>query len=255
MQERLPDVLAGRILRDDVAPRFKAQDYAGGIAAGVDQIIAQLDRLVPVHSVTDLADGGAHVEREVQFDFTQLRSIRLALRSPDFTTAERIESVINREFGGQVARMEDSGTVSLNIAATQINSPAHVIARLENLEVEPESRARVVVDQRSGTIVMGSDVRISRVAVAQGGLTLRIEENPLVVQPNPFAQGETMVVPRTQASIDQNPGTGLAEVTGGTTLSEVVAGLNALGVAPHDMIDILKSINAAGALHAEFLVQ
>ena len=101
---------------------------------------------------------------------------------------------------------------------------------------------------------MGEDVRISRVAVAQGNLTLRIEEAPLVIQPNPFAEGETIVVPRTTADIQKAPGTGLAEVSGGTNLSEVVAGLNALGVAPHDMIDILKSINAAGALHAEFVV-
>jgi flagellar P-ring protein precursor FlgI len=115
-------------------------------------------------------------------------------------------------------------------------------------------RARVVVDQRSGTIVMGEDVRISRVAVSQGNLTLRIEETPLVVQPNPFAQGETIVVPRSSASLTEEPGIGLAEVRPGTTLSEVVAGLNALGVAPRDMIDILKSIQAAGALHAEFIV-
>ena len=222
---------------------------AGGIVAEGDA--AKVTQGVPTAGVIP---GGAHVEREVQFDFTQLRSIRLALRSPDFTTAERIETVINREFGGQVARMEDSGTVSLNIAATQINSPAHVIARLENLEVEPESRARVVVDQRSGTIVMDEDVRISRVAIAQGNLTLRIDEAPMVVQPNPFAEGETVVVPRTTADIQNAPGTGLAEVKGSANLSEVVAGLNALGVAPHDMIDILKSINAAGALHAEFVV-
>ena len=100
---------------------------------------------------------------------------------------------------------------------------------------------------------MGADVRISRVAVAQGNLTLRVEESPLVVQPNPFSEGETVVVPRSNAEIAKD-GTGLAEVRGGTDLAEVVAGLNALGVAPHDMIDILKSINAAGALHAEFVV-
>jgi flagellar P-ring protein FlgI len=101
---------------------------------------------------------------------------------------------------------------------------------------------------------MGEDVRISRVAIAQGNLTLRIDETPVVVQPNPFAEGETVVVPRSAASIENAPGTGLAEIAGGTSLSEIVAGLNALGVAPHDMIDILKSINAAGALHAEFVV-
>ena len=197
---------------------------------------------------------GARVEREVEFDFTQMATVRLALRSPDFTTAERIERCINKEFGAKVAEMLDSGTVTVDISRTGIDSPAHVISRLENLLIEPEMRARVVVDQRSGTIVMGEDVRISRVAIAQGGLTLRIEETPLVIQPNPFANGETIVVPRTSASIDTAPGTGMAEVSGGTDLSEVVAGLNALGVAPHDMIDILKAINAAGALHGELLV-
>ena len=102
---------------------------------------------------------------------------------------------------------------------------------------------------------MGEDVRISRVAVAQGNLTLRIEERPIAVQPNPFAEGETVVLPRTDAAIEEEPGTGLAEIPGGTSLSEVVAALNALGVSPRDMIDILASIEAAGALHAEFIVR
>ena len=133
--------------------------------------------------------------------------------------------------------------------------PAHALGRIENIMVEPERRARVVVDQRSGTIVMGEDVRISRVAVSQGNLTLRIQEAPLVSQPNPFSPGETVVVPRTNAGSEQEPGIGLAEVPAGTSLSQVIAGLNALGVAPSDMIDILKSIKASGALHAEFIVQ
>ena len=198
---------------------------------------------------------GGRVEREVAFDFTQLDSLRLALRTPDFTTAARIETVINESFGRHVAVMLDAGTVHLDVAATGMASPAHALTMIENLTVEPEIRARVVVDQRSGTIVMGEDVRISRVAVSQGNLTLLIEEAPLVVQPNPFSEGETVIVPRTQAAIQQEPGIGLAEVRGGATLSEVVAGLNALGVAPLDMIDILNSIKAAGALHAEFIVR
>jgi len=196
---------------------------------------------------------GARVEREVEFDFASLDVLRLALKAADFTTAERIETAINTEFGARVALMQDAGTVAIDISATGMSSPAHVLSRIEGILVEPETRARVVVDQRSGTIVMGADVRISRVAVAQGNLTLRVEESPLVVQPNPFAEGETVVVPRSNAEIAKD-GTGLAEVRGGTDLAEVVAGLNALGVAPHDMIDILKSINAAGALHAEFIV-
>ncbi|MEZ5732262.1 MAG: flagellar basal body P-ring protein FlgI [Paracoccaceae bacterium] len=198
---------------------------------------------------------GARVEREIAFDFGGLNALRLALRNADFTTAARIEEVINTEFGRAVAVMLDAGTVMLDIGATRMASPAHALGRIENLTVEPEARARVVVDQRSGTIVMGADVRISRVAVSQGNLTLRIEEAPLAVQPNPFAEGETVVVPRTTATITEDPGIGIAEIAESSTLSEVVAGLNALGVSPRDMIDILKSINSAGALHAEFLVR
>jgi flagellar P-ring protein precursor FlgI len=198
---------------------------------------------------------GARVEREIAFDFGGLNAVRLALRNPDFTTAARIEQVINTEFGRGVAVMLDAGTVALDIKATRMASPAHALGRVENLTVEPERRARVVVDQRSGTIVMGADVRISRVAVSQGNLTLKIEEAPLAVQPNPFAEGETVIVPRTTATITEEPGIGMAEIEEASSLSEVVAGLNALGVSPRDMIDILKSINTAGALHAEFMVR
>jgi flagellar P-ring protein FlgI len=223
---------------------------AGGVAAEGDG--ASVVQGVPTSGVIP---AGARVEREVDFDFSSLRSMRLALRTPDFTTAGRIETAINGEFGRAVAAMLDPGTVMLDIAATGMASPAHALGRIENLAVSPATRARVVVDHRSGTIVMGSEVRISRVAVAQGSLTLRIEETPLVSQPNPFAEGETVVVPRTRVGIEQEERAGLAEVDGGTTLSEVVAGLNALGVSPREMIDILKSISAAGALHAEFVVR
>ncbi len=223
---------------------------AGGAAAEGDG--AQVVEGVPTAGVIP---AGARVEREVDFDFSSMQSIRLALREPDFTTALNIEQVINAQFGGGVAEALDSGTVVFNVAGAGAGSPARAIARVENLRVAPEHRARVVVDQRSGTIVMGQDVRISRVAVSQGNLTLRVQEEPAVVQPNPFAPGETVVVPRTNVEIDEDEGTGLAEIAGGTNLSEVIAGLNALGVTPRDMIDILKSIKAAGALHAEFVVR
>ncbi|KUJ77977.1 flagellar biosynthesis protein FlgA [Ruegeria marisrubri] len=223
---------------------------ADGVAAEGDA--ASVVRGAPTAGVIP---AGARVEREIDFDLGTLTQMRLALREPDFTTANRIEAAVNREFNRRVAVMRDSGTVQIDIAATQAHSTAHAISRIENILVEPERKARVVVDQRSGTIVMGDDVRISRVAVSQGNLTLRVEEAPIVVQPNPFAEGQTVVVPRTVAGIEEDPGTRLAEVPETTTLSEVVAGLNALGVSPRDMIDILKTIKAAGALHAEFVVQ
>lgn len=226
----------------------------GGLIAGGISAEGEAARVIQGVPTSGSIPGGARVEREVAFDFAGLSTLRLALRSPDFTTAGRIEAAINAEFGRSVAAMTDAGTVVVNLDATGMSSPAHAIGRLETLPVQPEVRARVVVDQRSGTIVMGQDVRISPVAVAQGGLTLRVTETPIVSQPNPFSDGDTILVPRTTAEIEGGPGAGLAEVTGGTSLSEVVSGLNALGVAPHDMIDILKAINAAGALHAEFVV-
>ena len=223
---------------------------AGG--ASVEGEAAAVIQGVPTSAVIP---AGANVERELDFRFSDLSVVRLALRNADFTTAERIEQAINQTYGRGVAQMIDSGTVVLDIGSTGERSPAHAMGTIENIPVEPERKARVVVDQRSGTIVMGEDVRLSRVAVSQGNLTLRIEEAPIVVQPNPFAEGETVVVPRTRVGIDEEPGPGLAEVPEGTSLSEVVAGLNALGVSPRDMIDILKSIKAAGALHAEFIVR
>ncbi|SPJ26899.1 flagellar basal body P-ring protein FlgI [Falsiruegeria mediterranea] len=223
---------------------------AGGAVAEGEA--ASVVRGVPTSGVIP---SGARVEREIEFALSDLTQIRLALREPDFTTAGRIETAVNRIFNARVAVMRDSGTVEVDIPATRAASTAHAIGRMENILVEPERKARVVVDQRSGTIVMGDDVRISRVAVSQGNLTLRVEETPLAVQPNPFANGRSVVVPRTNAAIDEDGGIALAEVPEGTSLSQVVAGLNALGVSPRDMIDILKTIKAAGALHAEFVVQ
>lgn len=223
---------------------------SGGIAAEGDG--ASVVMGVPTAAVIP---SGARVEREIDFELSSLSQVRLALREPDFTTAGLIETAINRDFGRAVATMLDAGTVEMNISATRSASTAHAIGRIENILVEPQRRARVVVDQRSGTIVLGDDVRLSRVAVSQGGLTIRIEETPIVVQPNPFAEGETVVVSRTGAEIEEEEGIALAEVPEGASLSEVIAGLNALGVSPRDMIDILKSIKAAGALHAEFVVR
>ncbi|MCK5644401.1 MAG: flagellar basal body P-ring protein FlgI [Gammaproteobacteria bacterium] len=224
---------------------------AGGVSAAGDA--AELVTGVPTSGVIP---AGARVEREVEFVLSEMTEMRLALRNPDFTTAARIETAINDSFGMHVATMLDSGTVHLDIQKSGVPSPAHLISKLENIEVVSAQKARVVVDQRSGTIVLGEDVRISRVAVSQGNLTLRVQETPLVIQPNPFSQtGEAIVVPRTDVDIQEEPGIALAMVDTSVSLPEVIEGLNALGVSPQNMIDILKAIKAAGALHAEFIVQ
>ena len=223
---------------------------AGGVS--VEGEAANVTQGVPTSGTIP---GGARVEREITFDLDSLNTLRLALRDPDFTTASRISKVINRKVGSGVARMEDSGTVSIALAGIGDRNIAELIADLENLTVEPDQKARVVIDQRSGTIVLGDDVRISRVAISQGNLTLRIRETPLAVQPSPFGEGETVVLPRTEAEIEEEPGTGLAIVDEAVSLAALVEGLNALGVSTRDMIDILSSVKAAGALHAEFIVQ
>lgn len=228
----------------------------GSLIAGGVSVTGEAAEEVKGVPTAAVVPSGARVEREVEFVLSNIQELRIALRNPDFSTAARIEQTINNQFERPIALMLDSGTVQLDVAKSGAKSPAHLIGILENLEVNTAQKARVVVDQRSGTIVLGDDVRVSRVAVSQGNLTLRVEEVPLVVQPNPFTQGgEAIVVPRTNVDIREDPGTGLAMVDETVSLPQLIEGLNALGVSPQGMIDILKAIKAAGALHAEFIVQ
>lgn len=198
---------------------------------------------------------GARVERELAFNFTEMENLRLTLRAPDFTTAARIETAINTRFNKPIALMIDSASVDIAIDST-FRSPAHMISEVENVEIRPAQKARIVIDQRSGTIVLGSEVRISSVAVAQGNLSIRIRETPGVSQPNPFSRtGETIVVPRTDITVDDASDQRVAVIEENLTLADLVDGLNALGVSPREMIDILKAIKSAGALHAELVLQ
>ncbi|MEM0990077.1 MAG: flagellar basal body P-ring protein FlgI [Pseudomonadota bacterium] len=222
---------------------------AGGINAAGEGAATQIG--VPT---SGSIPNGARIEREVPFNLNDLGRVRLALREPDFTTAARIEEAINQALGRQVAVMNDSGTVTLDLVAAGAQ-PARLIAQIENIQVMPSRLARVVVDQRSGTIVLGDDVKISRVAVSQGNLTIRVTETPVASQPNPFAEGESIVLPRTGIEIDEDDENRMAVVDENVTLADLVDGLNALGIGPRDMIDILKAIKAAGALHAELVVQ
>lgn len=197
---------------------------------------------------------GARVEREIEFDFRQQKIVRLALRSPDFTTAGRMEESINKAVGRKVATLMDPGTVEVDLSSLQGNA-AHAMGRIENLTLKSAAIARVVIDQRSGTIVLGEAVKVSSVAVAQGNLTIKIAETPVASQPNPFGFGDTVVLPRTQVQVrDGEPGQ-IGIVQEAVELPDLVAGLNALGVSPREMIDILKAIKTAGALHAELVLQ
>ena len=196
--------------------------------------------------------GGARVEREVAFDFGAMRTIRLALRDPDFTTAARIERALNERLPGS-AVMLDAGTVALDAGASDLG-PAHLMATVERTLLTPDRLARVVIDQRSGTIVLGADVRIAPVAVAQGPLTIRVTETPVAVPPAPFAIGDPAVLPRSTVQVDEGE-PGLAALPAGASLQDLVEGLNALEVTPRDIVEILEALKAAGALHAEIVLQ
>ncbi|WP_421935320.1 flagellar basal body P-ring protein FlgI [Phenylobacterium sp.] len=196
--------------------------------------------------------GGAIVEREVRFQLAAMGQMRLTLRNPDFTTARRVADVINEAFPG-TARAESPTIVAVRPAEGQ--NIVQFMAQIENLAVEPDSPAKVVIDEVAGVIVMGDAVRVSTVAIQQGNLTITVREQPAVSQPNAFSRGgETAVIPQSDVSVEEEKGKQFLTVRSGTSLSNLVAGLNALGVTPRDMISILQTIKAAGALQAEIEV-
>jgi flagellar P-ring protein precursor FlgI len=198
---------------------------------------------------------GAVVEREVGFDLASLDHVRIALRNPDFTTSQRIAQTINAFLADTQALSLDPSTVELVVPASYAGNVARLLTEIEQLTVEPDQTARVVIDEQSGVIVMADNVRISTVAIAQGNLTVRITETPQVSQPAPFSNtGATVVVPRTDIEVDEEGGSKLAVLPSGVSLQELVNGLNTLGVGPRDMITILQAIKAAGALQAEIQV-
>ena len=203
---------------------------------------------------TGAVPSGAIVEREIQFDFNAQDTITLALHTPDFTTAARVEDTINTALGRPVAYMRDPGSIELDMAHAG-GSPARVLAAIENLPVKVETPARIVIDEKSGTIVLGQDVTISQVAIAQGNISIKVRENPVVVQPNPFAEGETIVLPRTDIAVGQTGNQNIALLNQNTTLSQLIEGLNALGVRPQEMADIIRAMSAAGAIHAELVIR
>jgi len=194
---------------------------------------------------------GAIVEKETGFDLDSLSVLRLTLRNPDFTTARRIAEAINNAFPG-TALAENPTIVALKPPAGR--DMVSFVTDVEDLDVDPEAPAKVVIDEVSGVVVMGADVRISQVAIAQGNLTISVQETPQVSQPLPFSQGVTQVTPNSKVKVDEEKGKRLLVVGGGASLASLVQGLNALGVTPRDMISILQAIKASGALQADISV-
>ena len=198
---------------------------------------------------------GAIVEREVGFEMANMESVTLSLRNPDFTTARRIAQAINAFLGTAAARPSDPTTVHVEVPDSYRGNVVNLLTDIEQLRVEPDQLARVIIDEQSGIIVMGENVRISTVAIAQGNLIIRITETEQVSQPGPFANvGATTTVPRTEIEVTEGEERRLGVVNAGVTIQELVNGLNALGIGPRDMITILQAVKAAGALQAEIQV-
>ncbi|MFT6510237.1 MAG: flagellar P-ring protein precursor FlgI [Parvibaculaceae bacterium] len=222
----------------------------GGFTAGGDA--ASITRGVP--TAARIANG-AIVEREIEFDLADRSSLRLSLRNPDLTTATRVASAINAFLGSDAALAENTTTIALSVPRTYTGNIVGLLTEIEQLRVEPDMPARVIIDENSGVIVIGQDVRVSTIAIAQGNLTVRVTETPQVSQPAPFAEnGQTAIVPRTNVEVDDEAENKLALLNKSVSLRDLVNGLNALGVGPRDMITILQTIKAAGALQAEIEV-
>ena len=265
-----------------------AQGSVAGVGVSARGQGASITKGVPT---SGRVAAGAIVEREVGFELAKLNTVNLMLRNPDFTTARRLAQVVNTFLNSPAARPLDSSTVLVAIPAGFKDDLVAMLTDIEQLRVEPDQIARVVIDEANGVIVMGENVRISTVAVAQGNLTVKITETPQVSQPNPFAPAgqattfapnasttppttqsptlpgapndgagvqfapgggaQTVVVPRTKVEVDEQSERRMAVLPAGVSLQELVNSLNALGVGPRDMISILQAIKAAGALQAE----
>ena len=218
---------------------FKAEGDAATVISGVP--------------TTGRISSGGLIEREIGFTLGAQRSLRLALRNPDLTTARRVALSINDFIGVPTATPEDPATIRITLPRGFNGNIVDLLTDIEQLVVETDQPAKIVIDENSGIIVMGKDVRVSTVAVAQSNLTVTIAESPEVVQPEPLSRGQTAVVPRTDLTVSQND-SNLAMVPESVTLQELVDGLNALGISPRDLIAILQAIKASGALQAEIEV-
>jgi flagellar P-ring protein precursor FlgI len=206
------------------------------------------------HPTVGRVPQGAIVEQRAPAPELNNTALVLQLRMPSFVTAQRIVDVVNAKFGKGAAKATDSATVQVRVDRAYRGSPVAMLASLQSLEVEPDVPVRIVVDERTGTVVLGAGISISEVAVAQGGLTVQIAEQKLVSQPNPLAAGNTEVVPQTSL-IAEAKGGPLHHMRATANLGEVVTALNALGAKPRDLIAILQALRTAGALRADIEVQ
>jgi flagellar P-ring protein precursor FlgI len=223
----------------------------GSVIVGGITVAGQAQAVREGTTTSGRVPNGGTVEREVANRLDNMTRIRLALRNPDFTTAERIQQALNAHLGPGSAVARDLSTVDVTVPPRYSSDVTGLIANIEQLEVESDMPAKVVIDEKSGTIVVGADVTIDTVAVTHGNLSVTVTETPQVSQPGPLSNGQTVVVPRTDIDIDRKPGSRFKILEKAASLRSLIEGLNALGLGPRDMIQVLNALKAAGALHAD----
>ncbi len=216
----------------------------GGFAAGGAGASAQKN-----HPTAGRIPAGASVEREISFPINEKNEVVMSLFHSDFTTVQRAVDAINKKMGG-IARAKDAETIVITVPSNYQNNVVGLMAAIENVELSPDQKARVILDERTGTVVMGADVKISKVAIAHGNLSIQIKESSQVSQPQPFSQGVTAVTPQTSVNVTEQ-GAKLLVLDSNSNIGELVRALNAIGVTPRDMIAILQSLRAAGAIQAD----
>jgi len=202
------------------------------------------------HPTVGKVPGGAAIEKELRFDFSSIHELTYALNEPDFTTANRVVRAINRTLGGHYAEAQDSGTVHVKVPAKYRSNVVKLVSTIETVRIEPDYVAKVVVNERTGTVVVGEDVKISTVAVAHGNLTITIQPEEVISQPESFSQGQTEVQQQPDIQVKEGEDN-LALIPGGVSIGNLVKALNAIGVTPRDLIAVFQAIQAAGALQAE----
>ncbi len=202
------------------------------------------------HPTVGTIPGGATIERELPFDFSNIDALTYSLSNPDFTTANRVTRAINRRLRGNFAQATDSGTVKVLIPETFRSNVVNLVAELESIKIATDRQARVVVNERTGTVVIGEDVRVSTIAIAHGGLTISIQPDAIISQPQPFSDGETVVVEKPEIEAQEGDSK-LALIPGGVPIRDLVKALNAIGVSPRDLIAVFQAIQASGALQAD----
>ena len=203
------------------------------------------------HPTVARIPNGASVEKEIAFNFKDMDDLTIALNEPDFTTAKRMSAAINKGLNKNLATAVDSGTVRVNVPESYRDNMVDLVASLEQLDIQPDAGAKVILSERTGTVIMGSDVRISAVAIAHGNLSVQIKEKSEVSQPTALSQGQTVVTPNSDVSVTEDNNRLILVAPEGTSLDGVVKALNAIGISPRDLITVFQAIKASGALQAE----